>query len=107
MRVYVVCWASGWQDDRGDTETNSGIYGVYDSLDKARVGLDEYKANILEELKESVIDPDYSEEEMQEAMDDMDIQIYGSAEACYFEINYNSWDTRSEMHISIRDAEVQ
>lgn len=107
MKVYVVCWASGWQDDCGNTQSNSGVYGVYDSLDKARAGLEEYKDIFLEELKESVIDPDDSEEEIKEAVDNMDIEMIGSAEACYYEIDYNSWDTRSEMHISIRDTEIQ
>ena len=107
MKVYVVCWASGWQDDRGNTQTNSGVYGVYDSLEKAQTGIEEYKNIFIEELEASVVDSDSAEEEVREALDDMDIQIMGSSEACYFEIDYNSWDTRSEMHISIRDAEVQ
>ena len=108
-KVYVVCWASGWQDDCGNTKTNSGVYGVYDSLDKAKVGIEEYKEVFLEELKEPFLEEDAydNEEERQEAIDDLDIEIVGSAKACYFEITYDSWGTRSSMHISIRGAEVQ
>lgn len=107
MTVYVVCWASGWQDDCGNTQTNPGVYGVYDSLDKARVGLAEYKDIFLEELKESVTDPDYTEEEIAESIEDMDIEVVGSPDACYFEIDYTSWDTRNSMYISIEKTEVQ
>lgn len=103
-KIYVVCWASGWQDDYGNTQSNSGVYGAYDSLEKAKVGLEEYKNNFLEELKENAIDSEYSEEEM---IADMDIQVYGSANAYYFEIDYNSCDVRNEMHISIEETEVR
>jgi hypothetical protein len=106
MKVYVVCWASGWQDDHCNTQTNSGIYGAYDSLEKAKAGLEEYKEQFVEELKENAIDPDYPYEDVTEALNDMDIQIYGSVEANYFEIDYNFADTRNEMHISIEETEV-
>ena len=106
-KIYVVCWASGWQDDCGNTQTNSGVYSAYDSLDKARAGLEEYKNTFLEELKESAIDSDYSEEEIKEAVDSMNIEIIGSTDACYYEVDYDSWDTRNEMHISIRDTEIR
>lgn len=107
MKVYVVCWGSGWQDDCGNTQTNSGVYGAYDSLDKAKVAIDEYKDIFLKELEESVIDLDYSEDEVKEAVEDMNIEIIGSADVGYYEIDYDSWDTRSAMYISIRDAKVQ
>ena len=107
MRVYVVCWASGWQDDYCNTQTNSGIYGAYDSLDKAKAGLEEYKEQFIEELIDESIGPESSEEEAQEAKEALNIGIYGSAEECYFEIDYDFADSRNEMHISIRDVEVQ
>ena len=52
MKVYIVCWASGWQDDHCNTQTNSGVYGAYDSLEKAKAGLEEYKEIFVEELKD-------------------------------------------------------
>jgi hypothetical protein len=107
MKVYVVCWGSGWQDDCGNTQTNSGVHGVYDSLNKAKVAIDEYKDIFIKELEETIIDSDYSEDEVKEVVEDMDIEIYGSADAGYYEIDYYSCDTRNEMHISIRDVEVQ
>ena len=107
MKVHIVCWASGWQDDYGNTQSNSGVYGAYDSLDKARAGLVEYKDQFLAELKESLIDPESPEKDIEEAIKDADIQIYGSSSACYYEIDYTSCDTRNEMHISIEETELQ
>lgn len=109
MKNYVVCWASGWQDDHGNTEVTSDIYGVYSSLEKAKAGLEDAKQWHLENLTEHIREDDgyESEEEKQASIDDMEIEVYGSIENCYFEITYYSWDTRNAVHISIRDAEVQ
>jgi hypothetical protein len=83
------------------------VYGAYDSLDKAMAGLEEYKNIFIDELVESVIDPEYTDEEIQEAKEDLQTAIYGSTKDGYFEIDYSFADTRNEMHISIRDVEVQ
>jgi hypothetical protein len=109
MKNYVVCWASGWQDDRGNTEVNSGINGIYDSLDKAKAGLEEAKQLHLEELMEPFIEEDAydSEEERQEAINNLEIEVYGSVDDGYFEITYYSWDSKNAIHISIRDDKVQ
>ena len=107
MKTYIVCWACGWQNDRGEVETNSGVYCAYDSLEKARTGLEEYKNLFLEELKENALDNDEYEPDIANFMDALDVEIVGSSEACYFEITYNTWDMRSSLHISIRETEIR
>lgn len=107
-KIYIVCWASGWQDDHGNTQTNSGVHGAFDSLDKAKTALEEYKNLFIEQLVEDLIDgEELSVDEIQEIRDNLAIEVYGSVNDGYFEIDYDSWDTRNEMHISIRDVEVQ
>lgn len=94
-KVYVVCWGSGGQDDRGNSTAFCGIHGIYETLISAKEGLEEYKNEVLEEI----IDPDFDEEER--ASTEADISVYGSVEEQHFEIDYTLGDAPCEVYIQI------
>ena len=101
-KVYVVCFASGWSDDRYQVETYSNVHGVYSSLEKAKQGLVECKDEIY---NEEVGDTDgYTEEEIKELKEN--VQVYGSVKEGYFEVDNHNYDVVSEVHISIVEKEI-
>ena len=87
MRVYVVCWGSASADDRGAVSTFTNVHGVYQFLEDAKTGLVECKNEFINEI---VKDHDAAA-----------CQVYGSVNDDYFEIDYPSGDTVSEIHIEL------
>lgn len=102
MKVYVVCWACASQDDNGNCTANGGVHGVYTDPEKARVGLIECKEEMYDEI---VYNPDYDENDIKNMKDN--VEVYGSADQDYFEIDYESWDIPNEIRIEIVESEVK
>lgn len=102
MKVYIVCWACASQDDNGNCSANGGVHGVYTDPKKARVGLVECKDEMYNEI---VYNPDYDENDIKNMKDN--VEVYGSAEQDYFEIDYESWDIPNEIRIEIVESEVE
>lgn len=102
MKVYVVCWACASQDDNGNCTANGGVHGVYTDPEKARVGLIECKEEMYNEI---VYNPDYDENDIKNMKDN--VEVYGSSDQDYFEIDYESWDIPNEIRIEIVESEVK
>lgn len=102
MKVYVVCWACASQDDSGNCSANGGVHGVYTDHEKARVGLIECKEEMYNEI---VYNPDYDENDIKNMKDN--VEVYGSSDQDYFEIDYESWDIPNEIRIEIVESEVK
>ena len=99
-KIYVVCWASGSTDDRGNAHAYSGTAGAYRDKADALKALEEYKNETLEDVKND-IDPDG---DMPELIDDAGIQVYGSVAEEYFEIDYILGIEPVEIYIGISET---
>ena len=102
MKVYIVCWACASQDDNGNCSANGGVHGVYTDREKARVGLIECKEEMYNEI---VYNPDYDENDIKNMTDN--VEVYGSPDQDYFEIDYESCDIPNEIRIEIVESEVE
>lgn len=102
MKVFIVCWACASQDDNGNCSAHGGVHGVYTDHDKARVGLIECKEEMYNEI---VYNPDYDENDIKNMKDN--VEVYGSSDQDYFEIDYESWDIPNEIRIEIVESEVK
>lgn len=102
MKVYIVCWACASQGDNGNCTANGGVHGVYTDPEKARVGLIECKEEMYNEI---VYNPDYDENDIKNMKDN--VEVYGSSDQDYFEIDYESWDIPNEIRIEIVESEVK
>lgn len=100
-KIYVVCWANSYQNDWGNCSANVGVDGVFTSLDSAKLALEKSKQEFLDEQ----VYTDLSEEEREDLK--VSIQVYGSVEEGYFEIDYDSFGIRSEIRIEIIEKEIQ
>lgn len=102
MEVYAVVWSSSSSDDNGNAQAFSGIHGIYKSEASAKVGLEECKQEIFDEVANN---PDYDEDDKLSFLHN--VQVYGSVEDGYFEVDYTNGDTPVEMHMHIINTHVQ
>jgi hypothetical protein len=94
MKLYIVCWASASLDDDDNNHAFGNVHGVYQFPDDAKKGLVECKDEFIEEILNN---PDY--EETDREFTEADINVYGSAEDDYFEIDYASGENFNEIYI--------
>lgn len=99
--VYVVCWGNASQDDDGNAAAFSGVHGVYAFKDDAKTGLEECKQEFVNELTN---DSDFPREDRQEILDTMN--IYGSVNDDFFEIDYETGGIPCEIYIHIVKKEL-
>ena len=99
--VYIVCWGSAGIDDEGNSRAFSGVHEVYTTLGAAQEGLVECKDTFYDEI---VNNEDFDAEESLHAR--TFTNIYGSVEEGYFKIDYDSWDSKNEIYISIEEKTI-
>ena len=103
MEVYAVIWSSGSCDDHGMAHSFSGIHGIYKSEASAKTMLEVCKNDILADIKND-LNPDG---EFPEYEEEANIQVYGSVDSGYFEIDYTIGTEPVEVHIQIVHNYVQ
>lgn len=106
-KVWVVHWGSGTLDDDRNTSAFCGVHSVHTSLKSARKALVQCKDETIADLKAPFIEDAESEEELQEQLDELNIQVYGSEAEDYFEIDYDSWDVRNEIYVGLTEKEIE
>ena len=100
-KVYVVCWGHAGVDDRGNGDAFCNVHKVYWNLCDAKVGLEELKNEFVDEI---VNKPDFDEDD--QAIARNHLQIYGSVDSCYFELDYDNCDIVEETYLTIVEKEV-
>lgn len=103
MKLYVVCWSCSYVDDHDNVGTNTGVQGLYKSKESAKVGLEEFKDEVLANLREDV-DPDG---DMPELMDEIDLAIWGSVDEEYYEISYTLGIEPVVEQVKIKEVELE
>jgi hypothetical protein len=101
MEVYTVFWSTGSCDDHGCAHAFGGVHGIYKSEESAQRGLEECKQDILADIYAD-LDPDNELPDIRN-----EVQIYGSVEDGYFEIDYTLGTEPVEVYIGIVDSYVQ
>ena len=97
-KLYAVCWGCGSTDDHGNAHTNSGVVGVYRNKDDALKSLETYKDETLGEVLAD-LDPDGEFPEERDR-----VQVYGSMNEEYFEIDYTLGTEPVEIYIGISET---
>lgn len=103
MEVYAVVWGTGSCDDHGNAHAFSGVHGIYKSEASAKTMLEVCKNDILGDIKND-LNPDGDFPEYKE---EANIQVYGSVEDGYFEIDYTIGTDPVEVYIQITHTYVQ
>ncbi len=102
-KLYVVCWGSGTCDDDGCAHAYTGVHGIYRNKESAIQALIACKDEMLSDIKTD-IDPDG---EFPELLSEANLQVYGSEQDEYFEIDYILGTELCEVHIKIEEKEIQ
>jgi hypothetical protein len=103
MEVYAVVWGTGSCDDHGNAHAFSGVHGIYKSEASAKTMLEVCKNDILGDINND-LNPDGDFPEYEE---EANIQVYGSVESGYFEIDYTIGTEPVEIYIQIVHNYVQ
>ena len=103
MEVYAVVWGTGSCDDHGNAHAFSGVHGIYKSEASAKTMLEVCKNDILGDINND-LNPDGDFPEYEE---EANIQVYGSVEDGYFEIDYTIGTEPVEVYIQITHTFVQ
>jgi hypothetical protein len=103
MEVYAVVWGTGSCDDHGNAHAFSGVHGIYKTEASAKKALEENKNETLTEIMDSLC---YDEDEDPAEHAD-EVQVYGSVEDGYFEIDYTLGTEPVEVYIQITQTFVQ
>lgn len=106
-KVWVVHWGSGTLDDDGNVSSYCGVHSVYSSKDSAKKGLTLCKDKLIEDIKNPYIEDAETKEELQEQLNDLKLEVYGSENEEYFEIDYTSCDVRNEIYVGISEQEFK
>ena len=101
MEVFTVIWSSGSCDDHGNAHSFAGVHGIYKSEASAKKGLEECMQDILDDIYND-LDPDNEFPDIRD-----EVQIYGSVEDGYFEIDYTLGVEPVEVYIGITHGYVQ
>ena len=101
MEVYTVFWSTGSCDDHGCAHAFGGVHGIYKSEESAKRGLKECKDETLYDIYHDLA-PD---EELPSTKEE--VQVYGSVEDGYFEIDYTIGTEPVEVYIQITHTYVQ
>jgi hypothetical protein len=102
MQVFNVVWGHGIYTDEGTLSTYAGVHGTYLTEVDAKKGLGECKQEFLDEVMNN---PDLSEEDKESFR--CNVQVYGSVNDDYFEIDYTNGDCPVEIYIQITHTHVQ
>lgn len=102
MEVYAVVWGTGSCDDHGNAHAFSGVHGIFKSEASAKVALEECKQEIYDEALQAFAGDDEGTEDFKD-----EIQVYGSVEDGYFEIDYTLGTEPVEVYIRITNTFVQ
>jgi hypothetical protein len=101
MEVLTVVWSSGSCDDHGNAHSFAGVHGIYKSEKSAKQGLEECKNEIYEEAL-NTLDPDNEFPDVRS-----EVQVYGSVEDGYFEVDYTIGTEPVEIYIGLVHGFVQ
>ena len=100
MEVLTVVWSTGSCDDHGNAHSYAGVHGIYNSEESAKRGLEECRDEILADIK-NALNP---EGDCHEYEEEANIQVYGSVDDSYFEIDYKLGIEPVEVYIGITPA---
>jgi hypothetical protein len=107
MKYYVISWGNAWLNNEGSAGCFSGTYGIYTDKHSAVQGLIECKDKFVKEfIEEAIDDENATPDEQQEALEYLNLEVYGSIKDKYFEIDYSACDSRNEMYINLEEVSV-
>lgn len=102
MKIYSVIWSSAAYDwEENIVKALNGSHGTFKSKKSARKALEESKLSFIDEICH---DPEYDDDELFEIKESL--QVYGSLEEDYFELDYTFADAPVEIHIQIVETEL-
>ena len=96
MLVFNVVWGSGAYTEDDTVNTYAGVHGTYLTEADAKKGLEECKQEFLDEILEN---PDMTDEDKESFRHN--VQVYGSVNDDYFEIDYTNNGCPTEIYIQI------
>lgn len=100
MKLWVVHWSNASLDDDGNCSAFGNVHGVYTTPEEAQAGLVECKDEVVDGF---VNNPDL--DEIDRAFAQQNIQVYGSVQENYFEVDFDQCDIITETYISIAEME--
>lgn len=104
-KLYIVCWSSASQDDRGNSTAHGGVHSAHLTPESAKKGLEECKQEFYNDIIYSR-DP-YGE---MQTHTEATTKIYGAitedVSNCYFEIDYNECGITNEIYMQIVETEI-
>jgi hypothetical protein len=101
MKVYIVLWGTGSCDDHYNAHAYANVHGIYKSEASALKALEDCKQEIYDEILTN-LDPDGEFPNIED-----EVQIYGSVENGYFEIDYVLGTEPVEIYVTMVEKEIQ
>lgn len=103
MEIYTVIWGSaGYDSDDQVVKAYAGVHGTYKTEASAQKALEECKQEFIDEVMNN---PDF--DEFDKASFKNNLEIYGSIEDGYFELDYEYAGAPVEIYIQITHSYVE
>lgn len=102
MLVFNVVWGRGAYTEDNTVNTYAGVHGTYFAEADAKKGLEECKQEFFDEVLNN---PDLSDDDKESFRHN--VQVYGSVNDDYFEIDYTVDDRPVEIYIQLTHTRVQ
>lgn len=99
-KVYIICWGSSSCDDDGNAHAFTGVHGIYKTEESAKIALNLCKEEVVNDVL-SDLDPDGDMPEERR-----EVQVYGSVNEGYFEIDYTLGTEPVEIYIRLEEKDL-
>ena len=103
--MWVITFGNASQDDHGNSHAYCGCIGTYSDKEQALNALLAEKESTVEDIKSNYSEEAEDADELQSLVNS--IQVYGSTQEEYFEIDFDLADSRAEYYLRLEEVSIK
>ena len=100
--MRAITFGNASQDDHGNSHAYCGCVGIYSDKEQALNALLAEKESCVADLKSNYSEEAEDADELQSLINS--IQVYGSVQEEYFEIDFDLADSRAEYYLRLEEV---
>lgn len=103
--MWAITFGTASQDDHGNSHAYCGCIGIYSDKEQALNALLAEKESSVADIKSNYSEEAEDADELQSLINS--IQVYGSTQEEYFEIDFDLADSRAEYYLRLEEVSIK